>query len=135
MKMYSLLFFIICLNMAAFILQQSGTSTVSKELYISPLDITNKFSLSVFGALAIGGGIIGVIALITRQYVFASVALLIWVIGLLLPITQWFLLGTPIILNVLLPPEVSYLSYVVTAFFAFAFFMFMLEIAAQRQIS
>jgi len=135
MRAYSVMLFVISLNLAAFILQQSGVSLASKQLYISPFDITNQFSLAVFGALAIGGGIIGVIGLITRQYVYASVALVIWVMGLLLPVAQWFLLGLPIMMSVLLPPEVSYLTYVVSAFFAVIFFMFMVEIASQRYVT
>jgi len=121
--------------MAAFIINQSGAFATSQELYINPLDVSNQFSLTVFGGLLAGGAIIGIIALITRQYVYASIALVVWVIGLILPIAQWFLLGTPIILAAILPSEISYLSTVVSAFFAFIFFMFMIEIASQRQIT
>ena len=135
MRTYSLMVFYLCLNMAAYIINQSGAFIESQLLYINPFDVSNQFSLTVFGGLLAGGAIIGVIALITRQYVYASVALVIWVIGLLLPVAQWFLLGTPIILAALLPSEISYLTYVVSAFFAFIFFMFMIEIASQRQIT
>jgi len=121
--------------MAAFIINQSGALAVSQELYVSPFDVSNQFSLAVFGITAIGGGILGLIGLLTRQYTFASGAILIWVIGLMLPVTQWFLAGVPMILGVLLPTEISYLTYVVSAFFAFILFMFMAEIATQRQIT
>jgi len=135
MKVYSLMVFYLCLNMAAFIINQSGAFATSQELYINPLNVSNQFSLTVFGGLLAGGAIIGIIALITRQYVYASIALVVWVIGLILPVAQWFLLGTPIILAAILPPEISYVSTVVSAFFAFIFFMFMIEIASQRQIT
>jgi len=151
LKAYSLMVFYLCVNMAAYIINQSGAFIESQLLYINPFDVSNQFSLTVFGGLLIGGGIIGVIALITRQYVYASVALVVWVIGLILPVAQWFLLGTPIVLNalipvgtdgkpVLLPVEindvwVSGFTLIIVAFFAFIFFMFMIEIASQRQIT
>jgi len=133
--------FVVCLNMSAFILSQSGAMTSSQELYINPLDIynpetqTGQFSLVLFGALGVGGAILGLASLLTRQYVYAAGALLIWVIGIFLPIGQWLLLGTPIILAALLPAEVAYISHVVTAFFALVLFMFLAEIVGQRQIT
>jgi hypothetical protein len=127
--------FYICLNIAAYILNASGALMVSQELYINPLDISNRFSLTIFVGLTVAGGLTGIIALITRQYVFASVALVIWAVGLLVPIGQWFLLGVPIIMNAIVPSELSYLTYAVSAFMAFIFFMFMMEILTQRQIT
>jgi len=121
--------------MSAFIISQSGSLIQSQELYISPFDVQNQFSLTLFGALGVGGAILGLASLLTRQYVYAAGALLIWVIGIFLPIGQWFLVGTPIILAALLPAEISYITHVVTAFFAFTLFMFLAEIAGQRQIT
>jgi len=121
--------------MAAFIINQSGAFATSQELYINPFDISNQFSLVIFTAISAGGGILGLIAVYTRQYTFAAGMLLLWVVGLLAPIAQWFLIGAPIILAAILPSEISYISYVVSAFFAFIFFMFMIEIASQRQIT
>jgi len=127
--------FVVCLNLAGFIIQQSGAFMVSKELYISPLDVTNQFGLTAFWALLAGAGAIGVIGIIFRQNIFALGALLVWVVGVLLPVSQWFLIGTPVMLGVLLPTEVGYLSSVVSAFFAIIFFMFLIEIIGQRQIT
>ena len=135
MKAYSLMMFVVCLNMSAFILSQSGAMTSSQELYISPFDLSNQFSLTVFGALGVGGTILGLASLLTRQYVYAAGALLIWIVGVFLPIGQWFLLGAPIMLGAILPPEVGYLTHVVTAFFALILFMFLAEIVGQRQIT
>ena len=135
MKAYSLMMFVVCLNMSAFILNQSGAMASSQELYISPFDLSNQFSLTVFGALGVGGAILGLASLLTRQYVYAAGALLIWIVGVFLPIGQWFLLGAPLMLGAILPPEVSYLTHVVTAFFALVLFMFLAEIVGQRQIT
>jgi len=141
MKGYSLMFFIICLNVAAFIINESGAIVESKELYLSPLDIydpttgTGKFGLTLFFVLLAGAGAIGIIGIIFQQNIFAIGALLVWVLGGLTPIIQWFLLGTPIILAQLLPGELSYLSVAIGAFFAVAFFMFLMEIVSQRQVT
>ena len=135
MRAYSLMIFVVCLNMSAFIINESGALVQSQTLYISPFDVQNQFSLGLFGALGVGGAILGLASLLTRQYVYAAGALLIWIIGIFLPIGQWLLLGTPIILAALLPAEVAYISHVVTAFFALVLFMFLAEIVGQRQIT
>jgi len=107
---------------------------VSHELYINPFDISNQFSLTLFVGLSVGT-IIGIAAILFRQYLNASVVLLIWAVGILAPIGQWFLLGVPIILNAIVPSELAYLTYAVSGFVTFIFFMFMMEILTQRQIT
>lgn len=135
MKTYSLMLFIVSLNLAAFIIQQSGAIMGSKPLYISPFDVTNKFSLATIMAALLGGGAITLVALLFRPGIYAVGALLVWVVLTLTPIAQWFLIGTPIILTAILPIELAYLSAVISAFFAIAFFMFLIEIVSQRQIT
>ena len=135
MRTFSLFLFVICLNMSAFIINQSGMIVTSQLLYISPFDVSNQFNLILFAGVGIGGAISGIIGLLTRQYVYAAGALLIWVIGIMLPILQWFLIGAPIILAALLPSELGFISYVVEAFFYFILFMFMVEVATQRQVT
>jgi len=135
LKAYSLILFVVCLNLSAFVINQSGVMMHSQALYISPFDIQNQFSLTIFGALGVGGSILGLAALLTRQYVYAGGALLIWIIGIFLPIGQWILFGTPLILSVLLPPEIAYVSHVVTAFIALILFMFLAEVVSQRYIT
>jgi hypothetical protein len=133
--------FIFSLNFAALTLQQFGVLGTSVKLWIGPLDLFNPatnmgvFSLVVFGALAGGGVLMGLAALITRQYVYAAGAILIWVVGILSGIGAWLLAGVPIMLNALLPVEVQWVSYVVVAFFALSFFMFLVEVASQRYIT
>lgn len=135
MKAYSLFVFVICLNLAAFVINESQATVTNTLLYINPFDVTNQFSLTIFGALGVGGALIGIAALLTRQYVYAAGALLIWVIGIMLPISQWILIGAPIIMSAILPSEISYLTYIVSAFFTLTLFFFLIEIATQRQIT
>ena len=127
--------FIVCLNVAAFILQQSGALPVSRELYASPFDITNQFGFGVFMVLIGGLAGMSLVAIIFKANIYALGALLVWVIAALTPIVQWFLVGFPIVLAALLPPELSYLTAVVGAFFSMMFFMFLTEIVGQRQIT
>ena len=134
LKPYSFMLFYLCLNVAAFILNESGALLVSQELYINPFDISNQFSLTLFVGLSVGT-IIGIAAILFRQYLNASVVLLIWAVGILAPIGQWFLMGVPIILNAIIPSELAYITYAVSGFVAFIFFMFMMEILTQRQIT
>jgi len=78
---------------------------------------------------------IGIIAFIFRPSVYSIGALLIFVFLGLLPITQWIVLGVPIMLTAVLPSEIAYVSYVVSAFFAVTFFIFLMEIISQRQVT
>lgn len=135
MKVYGLMFALICLNLAAWSLNISGLFPVSRDLWINPIDITNQFSLVMFAILGVGGTIIGILGAIFRQYTFAAGAILIWVIGIILPIAQWLLGGLPIMMSAFLPTEIAWFSLVVGAFYAIAFFMFILEIAGGRPIT
>jgi len=135
MKTYSLMFFIVCMNLAAFIIQQSEAIMGSQPLWINPFDIQNKFSLTIITAALLGGGAITIITMLFRPGIYAVGALLVWVVITLTPIAQWFLIGTPIILAALLPTELSFLTGVISAFFAISFFMFLIEIISQRQIT
>lgn len=135
MKTYSVMVFLISMNLAAFIIQQSGAIVGSQSLWIDPTNIQDKFSLTIITAALLGGGAITLVAVLFRPGIYAVGALLVWVILALAPIAQWFLLGTPLMLTAILPAELSYLSYVVSAFFAVMFFMFLVEIMSQRQIT
>lgn len=135
MKVYSLMLFIICLNISAFILNSAQVLPVNRPLTWGITDLTATFSLTVFAGLGIGGALIGVVGLITRTYVYAAGAILIWILGILLPIASWFLNGVPMMLTMLLPSELSYISSAITAVFMFIFFIFIVEIMTQRQIT
>lgn len=135
MKVYSTMLFLICLNLAAFIIQQSGAIVGSQPLYINPFDIQNQFDLAIITGSLLSVSAVGVITLIFTPGIYALGALLIGVLVIITPITQWLLLGTPKLLASILPGELAYLSAVVSAFFTVMFFMFLLEIVSQRQIT
>jgi len=123
------------MNLAAFIINESQAIVGSSPLWIDPTNVADKFSLTVITAALLGGGAITIITMLFRPGIYAVGALLVWVVITLTPIAQWFLVGTPIILAAILPVELAFLSAVISAFFAIAFFMFLIEIVSQRQIT
>lgn len=135
-KMYSFLFFFICLNVAAFIINEAAFLPESEELAVTPTDVMATFTWeNLLLSLGVGGAIAGIVALLTRQYVYAVGALIIWAIGSLTPVIQWFFIGVPLLLNSVLPSEISFIGSVVQGLFAVVFFMFIIELTAQRQIT
>lgn len=135
MRAFSLMFGYICINLAASFWALSGAIPAAQQLYVSPTDITNTFTLTLFFSVGVTGGLMAIIGIMTRQYVFATGALLIWIIGILLPIVQWVILGLPFVLSAILPSELSWISGIIGAFFAVTLFMFMAELAAGRQVT
>jgi hypothetical protein len=135
MKVSSLMYAVIFLNLAAFSIHISGVFPVTRELWVNPTDITNTFNLTVFAVLGAGGAVIGVLGALFHTYTFAAGAILLWVIGIIMPIAQWFIGGLPIMMAALLPAELAWFSVVVGAVFAMSFFLFIVEIAAGRQIT
>lgn len=133
MRTISIIFFVICLNLAGFILNVSGFYPISTNLWLNPTEITSRFALNIFAGVVASGAITGIISLLTRTQVFASYALTIWVIGVLLSLGLWFVGGVPIFLAFLLPNELWYISSVIQAFVTVSFFLFFLEIISQRQ--
>jgi len=129
--------FYICLNLSAYIINEADFLIVSGQPYVSPSGLASIFSLDTFSIVAtfLGGGLIGLAAVLTRQYTYAAGAILIWVLGIMFKITKGIFIGFPEFLGNLLPSELSYLKYIVVAFSAFIFFIFMIEIATQRQIT
>lgn len=133
-RLASFMYFIICINLAAWVINQSGFYPISQILWLNPNLIMERFALNVFAGIAASGAITGIISLLTRTQVFASYALIIWVIGILLSLGLWFLGGLPTFLAFILPPELWYISSIIQAFCTVSFFFFFMEVASQRQI-
>ena len=127
--------FIICINIAAWLLNVSGVYPAGGSLWISPSDVIAQFGLSVFGGIAISGAITGVISLLLRQAISASYALVIWLVGVLLSLGMWFVGGVPIVLALMLPSELWFVSLAIQALFSVVFFVFLVEVVGQRQIT
>jgi hypothetical protein len=135
LKPWSLIWFLICLSVAAFIIATAQMLPNTSILVYNPSDFSSMFSIAVFGSFVAGGTITGIISLITKQYVFASVALLLWVIGIMLNIAGSFVANLPLILGFIIPSELWFISTSLEALVGVILFVFFVEIATQRQIT
>lgn len=138
MKAYSLIFGYFVINMAIWTLNTSGIlPAYSSEPVVNPSGFEALFSLDVFTVVTgiVGGGVVTVMALLTRSYALSTGVLILWLVGVLLKPIRDIFVGLPLLVESMLPPEVWFISEVVVAFAAFVLFMFVVEVIAGRQIT
>lgn len=135
---YTLLVFGLSLQFSAYLLQvfeicPSG----SIPLGVGPDAIAATFSIEVVALLISGNTAITIVALLLRQGTYALYAMLIWSLGVMLPIVRDFFLAIPNFITAMpIPSTVSTpLALVVGAVFAFAGFMFFIELTTQRNVT
>lgn len=142
MKAVNLMFFIVCVNLAAFIIHQSGTLPASQELYASPQDVLVTFNIAQFElninslwiSLGVSGFVAGILAFITKQYMVTGAALTIWALCVfVIPTVGWIFTGVPYMLQAMNAPW--FITETIKALFAFIFFIFMLEVTTQRSLT
>jgi hypothetical protein len=137
------LLFFICLNLAGIAISTLVDYDIlvgNKE--VMPYDssaVLAEFNLTTFATIGVGAGIAGLIGLITKQYVFAMGAALVWTLGCLFNVGQWLLDGFPKMVGVLLAgPELAPLALLVqticTAMLTFYLFFCFAEILGQRSM-
>lgn len=112
----------------------TGNQTVMPYNY---QDIQNQFNLFTFSASNIaygllGAGIAGLIGIITKQGTFAVSAAVIWILGIFLNIGTWITSGFSVMMGILLPPELSFMSYILCAVVTMTFFWFLAGTLTQR---
>lgn len=103
---------------------------------IDPTSIADLFSINQFTIIAggVGGAVTGILAMVTRSYALSGAVLLCWIVGVLFrPISDIFT-GLPRLVTNILPPEIGWIAQIITAFTAFAFFIFIVEILGGRDI-
>ncbi len=141
MRLYSVLLFFICLNVAGYLVNLliannviGNPSVTQTTLPYSGSDVATQFAITTFVMGAAGSGIAGLFALITKQYVYASGATLIWIVGLLINVVTWFTNGFPQLLGFLLGG--TGLEGLVSAIFmpilTFYLFFFLAETLSQK---
>lgn len=133
MRTTSLMLFVICVNVAAWIMNMSGFYPLSQSLWLNPAEIVERFALSIFASAVATGGLTGVISLLTKSNVFASYALVVWVVGELFLLGMWFLGGVPVLLEFIIPTDLWFIRTAITAFCTVIFFLFLMEVTSQRQ--
>lgn len=110
--------------------------TFGTEGTITPEGIGSLFALDQFTVITgvVGGAVTGILAMITRSYALSGAVLLCWIVGVLIrPITDIFT-GLPRLVTSILPPEIAFVGQIITAFTAFAFFIFIVEVLGGRDI-
>ena len=147
MKAYSVFVFLICLNISIYILGASNTLGVQyPKGYTNPESIPDLFkieNLNLTDIFLLSGATIftGLLMLFTKQYFWASVALLLWVVAILFKPIGWVVTGFPLMVGSVMEgvgvPTATALTFQValTAFYVFIMFMFLVEILTQRQIT
>lgn len=141
MNAKSLITFFVCLNVAGYIIASLinlDVLTANQEVMpYTATQIANQFNLFTFSATNVaygllGAGIAGLIGLITKQGYFAVSAAVIWMLGVFLNIGTWLTSGFSVMMGILLPPELSFMSYVISTFVTFIFFWFLAGTLTQR---
>jgi hypothetical protein len=138
MRAWSLIIFFLSLNFAGIIISYliGGDVIVGSDSVVMPYStdqILSQFTLTTFAISAVGGGIAGLIGLITKQYVFAAGAAVIWILGIFFTLGNWILNGFQLMLNILLAGTgLDFLGTILYAFFLVFFFFFLAGTISQN---
>ncbi|MEM3579214.1 MAG: hypothetical protein QXL54_03200 [Candidatus Bathyarchaeia archaeon] len=136
MRVYSAIFFIyFCLPFAILIanemypLPYKGTPLLPKDWWMTRIDL-QTIAIALTG---LGG--IGVVGWIFKQYTFASLAAIIWLVTtIFIPIFSTWLSILPNFIANLLPSELSIIQYLLLSFNTLLFFMFIVQLLSQRAV-
>jgi hypothetical protein len=134
------MFLVLCLNLSVWVMNTAQVIPYGINQEWNPNDVKTWFNLNLFNPTTIiglaVGGIAGLISWITKAGVYANGIILIWVLSIVLVPIQTFTIGAPILIyNILTPFGLAWLGVVPEIFFLFGFFMFCIELLAQRQIT
>lgn len=138
-KAWGFVFGYFCINAAIWTLSALSIFTLTRAPVVDPNAIGNLFSLDIFTVItgAVGGAVIGILALMTKSYALSTGVLLLWIVGIILTPIRDVFVGLPVLLNTLLadiPAVASVISQVIVAFGALMLFIFVVEILAGREI-
>ena len=149
MKMYSLLLFFVCLNLATFLISTTQAFPNPEVGGTDTEGMSSLFSLQWFFAAA-AGGLGTVIAGVLMQNVFlGALAGLIFVGGMFITPINWIFIGFPdligkVIKTMCLRADIAVLeadaisglfANIFTVLISVVFFMFLMELFSQRYIT
>lgn len=141
MNAKTLIMFFLCLNCAGIIISALVSADVlTADQSVMPYttdQIKEQLNLFTFSASNIaygllGAGIAGLIGLITKSGTFAVSAAVIWILGIFLNLATWITNGFSVMIGILLPSDLWYMSYIVEAFVLSTFFWFLAGTLTQR---
>jgi hypothetical protein len=123
--------FWLALNLAAFSINASGIiPNYSQEPSYDPTSIASTFNITTLLALGAGIGIGGLVAIVTKQNIWSIGAILVWSLGVLIPLVRDFFLGVPLMFVRLGVPW--YVTTSLGALIAFTYFFFFVGVVTQR---
>lgn len=140
MKAWSLVFGYFVINLAIWTLNLTGLFAVGSEPIVSPSNMNSLFSLDVFTGVAgaVGGGIIMILGLMTRNAALSTGALLLWIVAIILRPLQDIVLGLPKLMSMIFAAFGPTINYIFTSVFValsgLMLFIFVVEILAGREI-
>jgi len=136
MKAWSFIFYFwICLNFAIIITNEMNILPYQKPPAVSAQSLANRFSLESFSALMSVNIGIGIVGVIFKQYIFATLAIIIWTaLWVFLPIFTDWLIILPSFLRNFLPPGLDSLYYLLICMNTVMFFMFIVQLLTQRAV-
>lgn len=141
---YNIMLFTILFNISVWLLQIFQIVRFDSPLWSDPTGFQNLFTIDYFirsftYAVA-GAAAIGLAQAILRVGVNPIYAMLIWAVGVFVPIIQQFLLAVPTMIEAVIPrsmnpiyPLPNPFSVVFGAMFAFGAFMFLMEMVTQTR--
>jgi hypothetical protein len=149
--MYNIFLIVLAVNVACWIVQVFNLVPFSLPPEFSPTDIASMFTLNRFlnNFLYSGVAVVaGLATLLLRQNTFALYALVIFIVGLFLPLVSGFITAIPRLIEGIMalypaynPFEGSMLGFtnpysiVIMAFGAFAAFMFIVGQVSGREVA
>lgn len=140
MKAWTLIVFFLSFNASGYIIANlMGAGILVGHSYTMPYSMTDfslQFDLYKTFSVLVGGSVIGLIGLMLKQYTFAMLAGLIWILGIFLNMFAWVLYGFPMMLNILLGGTgLEFMAYIVETFVLVFFFFSLAGIMAQRDLT
>lgn len=133
----ALVFGYFCINAAIWSVSMLGILPLyARDPITTPDEISTWFALDVFTLATgvVGGTAIGILAFITKAYTWSTGVLICWIVGLLLRPLQAIFIGLPKLIEGIVPPEISWVTSIISGFAAFILFILFVEIIGGKDI-
>lgn len=136
--------FTILLNISCWLLQIFNIVKFASPLWSDPTNLESMFTIDYFinsfTYATVGAAAIGIASAILRSGINPLYAMIIWSVGVFVPIVQQFLTAVPTLVDAVIPPTLNPIYPLPNPFaigfaavFAFGAFMFLMELVTQTR--
>ena len=143
---YNIMLFTVLLNIAVWLIQIFGVVRFESPMWSDPTGFATLFSIDYFinsfTFATVGAAAIGLASMILRSGINPIYAMVIWAVGVFVPIVGQFLTAVPTMINAVIPANLNPIyplpnpfSLLFGAVFAFGAFMFLMELVTQSRQS